>query len=161
MGLSIFLLTGCGQKEYTLEEAITPDSTFGVNGNTSLDEIKSKLTLREVQPNIYVSNEALKPYKLFDKYTYVANKGKICSVQAKKIYDSVNSNEMRKDLSFLKDKITSIYGDKAYKYTNHNASKWVNDLSNTIVLMSIEDKEENKSTIGYSIFIGDCPAIEK
>lgn len=160
MGLSVLLLAGCGEKEYTLEEVITPDSTFGVNTHTTLDELKSKLALREVRSDVYISNKALKPYKLFDEYTYAVNKGKICSVQAKKIYDAVNYNEMKKDLSFLQDEITNIYGVKA-EYITNKVSIWSNHLSNLVVLTNFEYKKENRSAISYLIFIDDCPAVKR
>lgn len=147
MGLSVLLLAGCGQKDYPIDEVFTKDSAFGVNANTTLDELKKKVELKEVKPNMYASNSAPKPYKAFNGYVYRVNSDKVCSVYAKNTLNKANPEAVSKLYQSLDIILESIYGDGDTRvHDKVNTHYWILSKGAYVVKL-IDFKGEG---IGYS-----------
>lgn len=107
LGCLLFILLGCDQKpkEYSLDEVITELEVFGVSPYTSLSDLKKAITLKERKPNIYSSNTAPKPYKLFTHYNYNFYDGNLCRVSAIKLYKANERGEAEAFYKQLKSRL--------------------------------------------------------
>ncbi|AZS50388.1 hypothetical protein DM558_06185 [Entomomonas moraniae] len=144
MGLSVLLLAGCdGKKDYPIDEVFTKDSAFGVNANTTLDELKKKVELKEVKPNMYASNSAPKPYNYLNSYTYVFENDKICIVLGARKGDVKEKAEFVGEYDKLKNAINDIiYKAKPSKLQDIE-TRWTTENPFSTVRLGVYEKNND------------------